>query len=102
MDKSDYENQNISIYWWNLGKRQLDFKGTYKECLEAKGIEVSSITNRGAKGYKFLIPLSSEMVTLETYDTDYSRCCDNAIMIFLTLLGDKAKLNTPRREYFIN
>ena len=27
------EQKHISIYWWNMGKRTLDFEGNYKDNL---------------------------------------------------------------------
>ncbi len=102
MNKTDCEQQQISVYWWNFGRKTLDYKGTYKGFLEKKDIIVKSFIRNGFYGYRFAISVGSERATLETSRQDYSRSCDDAIKIFLTLLGDKSKLNTPRFEYFIN
>lgn len=31
----------ITIYWWNFGKKTLDFQGTLKDYLKRKGIKVT-------------------------------------------------------------
>jgi hypothetical protein len=102
MDKKGFENKQIIIYWWNMGKKTLDYRGTYKGFLKQKGIKVRSITKNNAKYLRFYISVGSSRATLDTYDFDYLRCCDDAIKIFLTLMGDKAKLITPYREYSLN
>ncbi len=102
MNKTDYEQQQISVYWWNGGTKTLDYKGTYKGFLEEKGITVKPVISNKVKGWHFDIPLAFSKATLDTFDTDYSQCCNDAIKIFLTLLGDKSKFNTPRFEYFVN
>jgi hypothetical protein len=106
MDKKYWENQEITVYWWNMGKKTLDYRGTYKGFLEAKDIKVFNISKNigknGIKGNRFLIPLASCVATLDSFSSDYFQGCDDAIKIFLTLLGDRTKFITPRREFNIN
>lgn len=104
MNRKQEENKEISVHWWNFGSKTLDFKGTYKEYLIKRDIKVNSIKNKysGSKGYRFKIPLSSCSATLDIFRTDYSECCDEAIKIFLTLLGDKTLFDTERRTYKLN
>ena len=102
MDRKYWESQEISIHWWNMGTKTLDYKGTYKGYLAKKDIKVTTINRNGVKGYHFSMSLSAATVKLDTFSTDYYRCCDDAIMVFLTLLGDKTTYSTPRRDYHIN
>jgi len=107
MDKEKDEQKELSIHWWNMGSKTLDFKGTYKDYLLKKKIKVREITNKfqkDIKGYRFSIPLSSCSATLDIFDyNDYIRCCDEAIKIFLSLLGDKTIFNNGYgRTYKIN
>lgn len=92
----------VRIYWWNYYKRTLDFAGPIKEFLQHKNIKVRRISNNGVSGYRFKIPLSCITVILDIFDNDYERSAVEAIRVFLTLLGDKAKLETTRRNYKIN
>lgn len=99
--KHDYENQQIKIYWWNFGKKILDFQGSYKDYLKQKGIHVRIIKKNEYQGFRFTMP-SPYKVTLDIYDYNYSHCCDEIIKVFLTLMGDRSKLITPNRDFNIN
>lgn len=101
MDKKYFEKQIIITYWWNYGKKTMDFQGTYKDYLKAKDIRVKPITINGVKGYQFSF-LDPVRTTLKLFNPDYSQSCDEVIKVFLTLMGDKAKLLGYRREYNIN
>lgn len=41
-------------------------------------------------------------MTIDEYGPDYMSGCDDIIKAYLLLMGDKAKLVTPRREFNIN
>jgi hypothetical protein len=105
MDKQEAENQKITVYWWNFGKKTLDFKGSYKDYLLKRGITVEDIvhpTQKDIKGWRFTISISSVTAILDIYGPDYAQACDDAIKVFLTIMGDKAKFITPTREFNIN
>lgn len=106
MNKEEGEKKNIRIHWWNLGNKTLDFNGTVKDYLKKKDIKITRISNRfdkTIKGYRFKIPLSSCCVTLDIFRPDYVECVNEAIKVFLTLLGDKTKYFCPYgREFNIN
>ena len=92
MKKEDDEQKNIAIHWWNLGSKTLDFKGTYKEYLAKRNIKVRAITHpkvNDAKGWRFVIPVSSNIVRLDSFGGSYKDGVDRAIEIYLVLLGDK-------------
>lgn len=91
MEKKEAEQRQITIYWWNLGTKVLDFKGSYKEFLLNKNIKVSKIKHpsiKGINGYRFKI-YPNYMCRLDTWDSDYVNNANKAIIIYLTLLGDK-------------
>lgn len=103
MTKEEDENKRIAVWWWNGGKKNLDFKGTYKEFLIQRDIIPTMITYQDTTiGYHFRIPVSSTIATLETRSYNYAMCCDEAIQVFLLLLGDKATFETERHRYHIN
>jgi hypothetical protein len=105
MDKEEIENRKIKTYWWNCGKKTKDFEGTYKEFLKLKEITIEEVihpTRKHEKGTRFKIPLYSTIVTIDFFGPDNEGIYINVIKTFLTLLGDKAKLITPRGEYNIN
>ncbi len=106
MNKQEALQKNITIYWWNMGSKTLDFKGTYKDYLKKKDIKITKIKHPFSKdttGLRFKIPLCSSIVRLDTFDSDIINSLDKAIMIISTLLGDKTKFNNGYgREYQIN
>jgi hypothetical protein len=101
MDKKYFEKQIIITYWWNYGHKIKDFDGTYKDYLKLKDIKVKPITINGVKGYQFSFD-APVRTTLKLFNSDYSQSCDEVIKVFLTLLGDKAKLIGYHCEYNIN
>jgi len=98
MDKEYWEQRYMEVYWWNFGKRTLDYKGDYAGFLRAKGIEVEEVESHH---YRFRISVSSATVSLETF-CGYCHAVDEAILIFLTLLGDKATFSSGPRNYHVN
>jgi hypothetical protein len=99
--KRESEKQQITVYWWNFGKT-LDFKGSYKDYLQQRNIKVRHTSTRDANYLRFKISVGSSRVILDVYGEDYASSFNEAIKIFLTLMGDKAKLITPHREFNIN
>lgn len=86
-------DDRISVYWWNLGKKTLDFKGEYSVFLKSKGISKRQITHpvvKTEKGFRFKISVSSQNATLDIFSQGEFASCNDAIVIFLTMLGDKA------------
>ena len=96
----EIEKQEITVYWWNLGVKTLDYKGSYEGFLREKGIKVSKLHCK-AVGWMFKVQLSSTEVRLKTF-SNLEQAMDEAIKVFLTLLGDRATLKTPRRRYNLN
>ena len=78
-----------SRFTGGFGKKTLDYKGTYKGYLDKRGITAKEFIRNGFYGYRFKISTGSDRVTLETNQYDYSKSCDDAIKIFLSLMGDK-------------
>ena len=106
MNKLEGEQKEISLHWWNFGKKTLDFRGSYKDYLAKKDIKIKEITHKfqkDVKGFRFTIPLSSSVATLDSFGNDYVEDCTRAILILLTLLGDKHLfVDGYGREYQIN
>ncbi|KKM90932.1 hypothetical protein LCGC14_1233520 [marine sediment metagenome] len=98
MDKKYWESKEIIVHWWNFGKKTLDYRGTYKGFLENKGITVTEI---GDNHFRFNISISSATVELDI-SAEYHKAADEAIKIFLSLLGDKAKITASQKEYSVN
>lgn len=103
--KTKLENEQIAIYWWNFGRKTLDYKGSYKGYLNKRNIKVKQINHpiqTDIKGWQFSISVSTGTITLDIFDYDYMRCCDEAIKLFLTIMGDKTKFETPCRTFRLN
>lgn len=104
-DKKEYENNSITVYWWNFGKKELDYDGTIKGYLKKAGIYVESIKhpkNQNEKGYRFKIHTSTKIVVLDIFYQTYEEGSLDAIKTYLTLLGDKAKIETNHGTITVN
>lgn len=105
MKLEEAENETITVYWWNCGKKTLDFKGPYKTYLARRGVKVTDIIHplqEEVKGWRFEVSMSGATTTIDEYGYDYMLACNDIIKTFLLLMGDKAKLITPRGEFNIN
>ena len=106
----DAQEKTITIYWWNMGKKTLDFKGTYKDYFKKLNVKVSSITfprDKKIKGLRFKFPLNTITFRIDSYDVGNTynilRSFDLAIKTYLAYLGDRTKFyNSYGREYDIN
>ena len=104
------QERTILVYWWNGGKRTLDYSGTYKDVFEKKDIRITKIKHpkiKQCEGLRFKMFLSSSIITLDTFGGsfsgwDYCRKFDSAIELFLTHLGDKTSFRGLTRTYKIN
>jgi len=104
-DKKEKENTPITIYWWNMGHKTLDYKGTIKGYLIKRNISVHQIPHPYStitKGYRFKIGTSSSYVIFDGFNKPYNYLAIDAIRLWLMLMGDKAKIETGNRSYNIN
>jgi hypothetical protein len=92
MKRKEDEQKTITVYWWNLGTKTLDYTGNYKGYLDKLGIKVSSVVHPFAKtkGFRFVVSTSSSIVRLDSFSNSYKQGCDDAIGIYLILMGDKS------------
>ena len=104
-------NKNLFIYWWNMGTKKIDHKGTYKEFFEKREIKIRRNIKHPITGEKcgtrFYMPIGSSIITFDTFGGtqtpwEYAEKFNNAIKLFLTYLGDKSLLLGNNREYKIN
>jgi hypothetical protein len=94
-------NQPILTWWWNGGKKTKDFDGNYKEYFTEKGIKLTKIKHKETDYQRFDMNIGASRITYET-PTSVPDSQDSAIILFLTVLGDRAKLYAHGREYNIN
>lgn len=100
--KEDLQKE-ITIYWWNMGKKTLDYKGSYTGYFLKRDIKVSRIKNKTIKGLRFSIPTYSTKIRLDSFSGRNIEAFDDAIKAFLAVMGDKALLiNGYGRESYIN
>ena len=86
---------HIEVWWWNMGRKQLDFRGTYADYFK----KIGAVMRCSPTGYIYRIATSSDLVRGSTTDPNPIRALDNAIILFLTLMGDRALFhgaNSPR------
>jgi hypothetical protein len=89
-------NDIVTIYWWNMGKKTLDFTGTYADFFKEKGIRVKLKIGKADKDtLKIWFSIGVSEITLSSLhrpiESDYYKSFDTAIKIFLLELGDKAE-----------
>ena len=105
--KKTLEEKSLCIHWWNMGKKTLDFKGSYGDYLKKKGIKFRVEKGEESNILNFTISLSSSIIKLKIScsgnEFDFIGCCDRAIILFLTQLGDKTIFQTHyNKEYKLN
>lgn len=98
MNNEDALNSSLVVYWWNLGRKTLDFKGTYRDYLKRIGAKYSMIKN----GYRFRISTSTSSFQLDSISSKFIETANDAIVLFLTLMGDKASINSTNIVKKIN
>lgn len=96
--------EEIEIYWWNMGKKTLDFTGDYKDFFKEKDIKIRKLPKDkfGLEKYRFKISWSSCNATFNIA-SHYKDCCKEAVKIFLIILGDKTLfMDHNNREHRLN
>lgn len=101
MEKENLE-RNIAVYWWNFGSKQLDYKGTYEGFLKSKGIQLRKGKRNGFEYYRFKISAGSSEIIFVTPRSNETQALDDAIKLFLSLMGDKALFEAGYRTYRLN
>lgn len=94
-----------TIYWWNFGKKQLDFQGEMLDFMKQKGFKIRTIThprNKDVKGKQFTFSVSSADIQLRSYEQNHSEAAFHAIRLYLTILGDKAQIIGMGKKRLIN
>ena len=90
----DKLNKHIEIYWWNMGTKTLDFKGTVKDCLKDKNITFQRRKRKDYPDlyeYHFKINVGSCNIKLKSTQ-DFETIVKNVLVMYLTYLGDRSKL----------
>jgi hypothetical protein len=98
-------NSPITLHWWNFGKKTLDFKGTINDYLKDKNFKVSTVRHPRSKdvyGFRFKFEVSGQVVTLDIYHQKYEVASIKAIQLFLTLLGDRALIQSVYKTLTVN
>jgi hypothetical protein len=104
MTKKEIDKRLIYIYWWNMGTKTPDFKGTYKEWLAKNEVKVTTVKRKDndLRDYKVKFTVGGADFTIK-YSIDCMDVYNLAIKCFLTYLGDKALLiDGHNRTYKIN
>ena len=102
----DFEKSDLIIYWWNFGKKTLEFEGVVKDYLKRENIKYKISTKKDEHlnfeqlYFKVSMSVGSMNFSFNGYDLeDLIRMCIN---IRLTYLGYKSKFTLYGRERTIN
>lgn len=95
-------NTTLKTWWWNMGKKTLDFQGTVKEYLDKESIFVQ-LTNETIYFTDYMVSMNvgGAVVTIEQ-KAHLSYVIVFAIKMFLTKLGDKALVKFENNSEFYN
>lgn len=84
----------ITIYWWNMGDKTIDFKGSLGNCLVDKKISFTKVKHPELKhitGYRFKYKQGSSTMNYLSYDS-----FENSVILMISTqlikLGDRARL----------
>lgn len=97
-------DRTIEVYWWNFGTKTTDFTGTISEYLKDRDIEVRKAPpkkERVCQEWIFKIRTASSTTTLRIYEQQFHKAAELAILLFLTMMGDKS-LFRASRDYKVN
>jgi hypothetical protein len=91
------------IYWWNMGNKKLEHRGSVQEYFTSRSITVRRILSPSKEmyGFRFKISCSSCSVTLDTFQT-LERAAMDAIKLYLSMMGDKSTVKVGYIYYKIN
>lgn len=96
----------ILIYWWNMGSKTLDIKGTLKEALFSKDIVYRPLPKTkkytGKVGWVFTFSVSCSTTTHEVVlshlNVDYfERACLDMLVSYFKQLGDRTSMKYNNR-----
>jgi len=104
MELKESLGKTIRIYWWNFGKKTLDFEGTYNDFFKDKNIKISKISKDDVKGLRFKIPVGCAIIDLKVFSGGgwIIQDLDSAIKLFSTYLGDKTLFHGYNTTYKLN
>jgi len=92
----------ITIYWWNLGKKTLDFEGPAGEYLQQRGVTITLLRKRHGFTLRRLEFECGGHVTLDRYETWPIESVIAIIRLFLTQMGDRATFSILSLKYKLN
>ena len=97
-EKETALNRDITIYWWNHGKKIKDFEGTYKEWFFEHKINYVELSE-----HLWFSGIFGSMKFTLKLNKDYEHSFNQVIKLCLMYLGDKALLiDGFNRQYKIN
>ena len=82
----DAMTHTVEVWWWNMGRKRLDFRGTYADYINKIGAKIRKTKD----GYTCTVSTSSTTVTCKSADHDPLRALNDSIVLFLTIMGDRA------------
>lgn len=89
------------IKWKNGYHWKTEFAGDLQDYLKDRDIICKAIKNKnGSKGFYYKIQVSSEIVTFKEFSPTIPHL--KAVQLYLTMLGNRAKIITGYRTFEIN
>jgi len=98
MKTQEIKQECVSVYWWNFGKKTLDYKGTVEGLFKNKGIKDLRISENK---YRFIMSIGSGLIRFDTTG-DYADACFTAIKLFMCYLGDRTLITFRGKSYTLN
>lgn len=91
--------RQITIHWWNMGTKQLDYSGTYKDWFENRKIKITEYNNK----ISFTGTIGGMEFKLKYRNFDYEHLFNQVIKLYMVYMGDKAQLTDGfNRVYKMN
>lgn len=82
------------LYWWNMGRKLLDFKGSLEDLLKSHSITFTARMNKGSK-YQYLFTFKNPYgITFKTTGlfSDFRHIAKQFIQMELVRMGDPSQL----------
>ena len=98
---NELNKYNACAYWWNMGKKKLDFSGKLGDLLEDKSIKVRKARDSKNPDLDCYVFTTPHRVTYKMFGSPYDGAF-TALKLWYATMGDKATVNICSRQFTIN
>lgn len=99
--KQELSKYNATAYWWNMGKKKLDFSGNLYDLLIDKSIKFKKVQDKKNPDLDCYVFTTPHRVTYKMFGSAYDGAF-TALKLWYATMGDKATVSVSGRTFTIN